>query len=260
LEWSRDEILSMLPQFINLYSRRPLKENPGGMRSPHMFACFCLLKKLQPEFVIESGVWHGQGTWLIENAVPNAKLYCIDLDLSARQYISKKATYFDKDFASIDWSGIGDKAKGVLFFDDHQDALQRVREGKKIGFRDFIFEDNYPADRGDCYSLKKAFLHAGNRSLNESSWKVKIKSMLGMNTGKAIMPNGKDADYLNENLSLYYEFPPVYKSDTTRWGDPWNERNYPTPEPLLKTIDDAGLAVFREDSVHYTWMCLARLK
>ena len=53
-----------------------------------MFATFFILKKLNPSFVIESGVFRGQSTWLIENALPNSEILSIDIDLSKRKYIS----------------------------------------------------------------------------------------------------------------------------------------------------------------------------
>ena len=61
-----------------------------------------MLKKKNPKNVIESGIWKGQGTWLIENTLPNATIFSIDIDLSIREYISEKVRYFEKDFNEID--------------------------------------------------------------------------------------------------------------------------------------------------------------
>jgi hypothetical protein len=260
LDWSYDELLSMIPGFLEIYSRRPIQDNEGGMKAPHMFALYCFLKKLDPAVVIESGVWRGQGTWLIEQVSPNADLHCIDIDLSRRRYTSPKAKYYEQDFSSIDWDHISDKGNALLFFDDHQDAFRRIKAGGKIGFKNFIFEDNYPALRGDCYSLKKVLLHSGHTNGHPPTLLTKVKGLLGRGDGSYISPNKTHAQYLHKHLATYYEFPPVYKVDTTRWGDPWTDDKYPTPKPLTTTIADVRLRVFKEDSDSYTWMCMARLK
>jgi len=61
-KWTREEILTELNEFKNLYENRPIIENEGGMKSPHMFPAWFVVKKLQPKWLIESGVWYGLGT------------------------------------------------------------------------------------------------------------------------------------------------------------------------------------------------------
>jgi hypothetical protein len=113
-----------------------------------------MLRKLQPTAVIESGLWRGQGTWLIEQACPDADLYCIDLDLDRLEYRSPRAAYSDRDFTKGDWSALP-RESTVLFFDDHQNAAKRTKMAGALRFRHLIFDDNYPAGRGDCRSLKQ---------------------------------------------------------------------------------------------------------
>ena len=75
--------------FIPIYKTRPIKKNYHGMMFPHMFATFFILRKLKPELVIESGVYKGQSTWLIEAALPECKILCLDIDLKQIIYKSK---------------------------------------------------------------------------------------------------------------------------------------------------------------------------
>ena len=89
-KWSEEEIVEEIKVFNQIYKERPIIENLHGMRFPHMFATYFILKKIKPDFVIESGIYKGQSTWLIEKTLPNAKILSIDLDLSQRIYISKK--------------------------------------------------------------------------------------------------------------------------------------------------------------------------
>ena len=95
-----------LKNFLKIYSDRPIKNNKGGCSINHAFALYYIVKKLKPKLVIESGVYKGQTTWLIEKASPKSKLICIDINLSQREYISKKAKYSDIDFKFHDFSKI----------------------------------------------------------------------------------------------------------------------------------------------------------
>lgn len=262
VDWSDDDIRNSIPDFMELYKSKPISDNQGGMKSPHMFATWYMLKKLNPAVVIESGVWKGQGTWLIEKTLPEAKIYAIDVKLSHREYISKNVIYYQKDFSKIDWSVVKNKENAVLFFDDHQNALERVKQAKMLGFKHLIFEDNYPASQGDCYSLKKAFMHAGftPEIKKPDTIKSRIAALIKPVRIAAVEPNNTDAEYLKEVLDIYFEFPPVYKNFITRWKDSWNSDNYPTPEPLFVSDEHPDYPIFSRESIHYTWICYARLK
>lgn len=274
--WTRSEILDHVDEFKSLYADRPVKDNLGGMKAPHMFAVWFMARKLSPDLIVESGVWKGQSTWLLEKACPNAQLISIDLDLSRRQYISNRATYSDKDFGEQDWSKITDRS--LVFFDDHQNAYKRLQQCKWFGFRHIIFEDNYPMTQGDCYSLKKAFACAGfvpeipqyNPSIKDTKSKIlrKLISLAGIPPATftpqyesaSVHPNGIDSRILQKNLEIYYEFPPVIKSNKTRWGDDWTDELYPTPEPLLASPTNLEHKIFVDEAAFYTWICYTKLK
>ena len=72
------------------------------MQFSSMFYFYFILKNKKPSFVIESGVYKGQSTWLIENTLPESEILSIDIDLNQREYISNKAKYSSVDF-NIDW-------------------------------------------------------------------------------------------------------------------------------------------------------------
>ena len=268
--WTKAEILNHIDEFASIYSERPIWDNKGGMKAPHLFGVWFMTRKLQPDLIVESGIWKGQSTWLLEMACPQAKLISIDLDLDRREYISDKAIYYDRDFSEQDWSIITDQS--LVFFDDHQNAYRRLQQCKWFGFRHVIFEDNYPASQGDLYSLKKAFSHAGFdpadfRNDPVSTHLKRFTQRIGLwllrlspqfePTG--ICPNGVDSRMLESNLEVYSEFPPVIKPERTRWGDLW-DKSYPTPEPLLKRIEKPSHRIFLDEAMWYTWVCYAKLK
>jgi hypothetical protein len=110
--WSPQSMLDDLKIFDKIYENRPIKNNHEGMRFPHMFAMYYMLKKIKPDFVVESGIFKGQSTWLIEKTLPEAKILSIDIDLNQREYISKSKNviYSSADFINHDYSDLSDNS------------------------------------------------------------------------------------------------------------------------------------------------------
>jgi len=172
-----------------------------------------------------------------------------------------------RDLSTIVWSHVP-KSETVAFFDDHQNAYERVKTAKWFGFKHLIFEDNYSRVHGDCYSLKQAFMDSGfaPTPTHPGSLATRIKqrarAALGVadHTSQEIPPNDVDAKYLRQNLDVYYEFPPIFRVERTRWGDRSDNDNYPTAEPLLTLVEEEFQQRFREEAAYYNWMCYVRLK
>ncbi len=168
-QWDKSEILKEIEIFKNLYKLRPIKNNIHGMRFQHMFATYFILKKLKPSFVIESGVFKGQSTWLIENTLPNSKILSIDIDLSQRVYVSKKAEYSNIDFKDQNFSNLPDDT--LVFLDDHVNHYERLKQAKFFNIKKIILEDNYPEDKGDFYTINHAI---GNKGFNHNYTKLSL--------------------------------------------------------------------------------------
>jgi hypothetical protein len=244
-KWDRVDMLKHLDEFKTLYESRPIKDNNGGMKSGHMFSAWYVVKKLKPKYLIESGVWKGLGTWFFEQASPDTKIISIDPSPHFRVYTSPKVTYQTLDFLKTDWDHIP-KEDTMIFFDDHQNFLERLKHAKSLGFKVFMTEDNYPYQLGDCYTPKKI--------LSNTRYVIDLD---GIKTWYD--KNDSDLDYFKENVSVYQEMPPLFKSEITRWGDNWDE-NYPTPEPLLTINDNEKYPTFFEEKKDYTWICYIELK
>ena len=132
------------------------------MKINHMFGLFFILRQLKPKIIIESGVFKGQGTWLMEKTLPKSIIYSIDIDLNQREYISKKVKYLKKDFKFFDQKILPEKT--LAFFDDHTCSLDRINQCRLFNIKQIIFEDNYNIGDGDFNSLnyifkKKNFIH-----------------------------------------------------------------------------------------------------
>ena len=250
----RDEMRARIPEFLELHAKRPIRENRGGMRAPHLFATWFMVQKLAPTHIVESGVFKGLGTWLLEQAAPEAQLCCIDPDPAARVYRSSRANYLTEDFAKLTWDL--PRETTLLFFDDHQDELRRVEESRKLGFRHVIFEDNYPPGQGDCFSLKQALM--GEQRQEGRGPLAKLVDRLSPRSEK-----GDAKAELLAALDGYYEFPPVLRVAETRWGDAWTDDRYPTPEALFLSPDDVPgdtERLFASEAPFYTWICYATLR
>jgi len=140
-------------EFLEIYKDRPIKYNPFGMRCHGNFFLWYILKKINPSLVIESGVYQGLSTWTIERAAPNAKIIAIDPDFSPRIYHSTRASYITEDFANLKID-IVQAGPIVCFFDDHQNAFDRVMQSHAKGIKYLIFDDNYSAcEPHEEYSL-----------------------------------------------------------------------------------------------------------
>lgn len=256
--WSVDGLRRLIGEFSEIYKARPIPDNQGGMRAPHMFATFATLRAVKPQVVIESGVWKGAGTWLIEQAVPDAQIIAIDPNWANLAYRSDDVEYSSLDFNDHDWSGL--PSNSLAFFDDHQDALRRLQQCLWHGLGTAIFEDNYPPGRGDCYSLKKAFSHAGFSPETPNSVTARLRALVRRTSLQPTVPPGDmHHSSLLRNIVTYAEFPPVVRPRETRWGDAWDDDAYPTPPALFKFSDPAVPEVFREESMHYTWLAFVRL-
>ena len=119
----------------------------------HMFYFYLILKNLKPELIIESGVFKGQSTWLIENTLPNSDIISIDIDLKKREYISKKAEYRTIDFKFNEFKNI--PTNSLVFFDDHVNHVDRIKQSNFFGIKNIVLEDNYSSYDGDFQTLKQ---------------------------------------------------------------------------------------------------------
>ena len=223
--FNKDKIFEQSKNFLNLYKERPIKNNKGGMGFNNMFFFFLVLTKKRPSLVIESGVFKGQSTWLIENTLPKSDIISIDIDLSQREYISKKSRYSDIDFKFQNLSEIPDDT--LVFFDDHVNHLERLIETKFFNIKNIIFEDNYSNNIGDFQTLKQiyenyTFNHRpGFLSLMKTAFRFnkiilskifKSNYLIKKDLDKILKRirdgyNEQNFKIIEKNLSLYYEFP-----------------------------------------------------
>jgi hypothetical protein len=235
-----------ISDFLEMYKNRPISDNAGGMNSQHCFWVWYYLTTIQPEVVIESGIWYGQSTWLIEQVCPKARIISIDPRLDFRKYISPRVEYTTVDFNRHNWTAIlGESCKKTLaFIDDHQDNFKRLEYAYVHKIPHMIFEDNYPTTHGDVLSLKKI--------LSDNWYIMDVDGR----RHKETIPDWYKPKVLE--LCDYNECPPVYlDSLTTRWNDTFVEHNCKAPIFTELTED---LQLFKKDQLGYTFIAYVQLK
>jgi hypothetical protein len=243
--WDYNDQKKYLDEFLELYLNRPIQDNTGGMKSAHMFNAWYVLKKLQPEIIIESGVWKGQGTWFFHQASPTSDIISIDPNPRYRQITIPKSKYITEDFIQINWNQILDTSKAFIFFDDHQSCLPRLKHSHDHGFKYMMFEDNYPYDQGDCYSPKKI--------LSQKRYIIDKDS-----NRQWFEPSDLDYNLIQTMVDIYQEMPPLFTDTITRWG--CSADTYETPMPLLNENDKNKYPIFYQEKLDYTWICYIELQ
>jgi hypothetical protein len=154
VDWAveRAGLLEGLREFAGVMRRRPF-QNSEGLRGVSAFALYWFVRKVRPTVVFEVGVWKGFSTWLIEQAAPEAEVFCFDPLFLLEHYIdpqrlgpkyrSPRAHYSAQDFSC---AGVGEiaarHARPLAFFDDHQNKLPRLLQCKEAGIREIVFDDN----------------------------------------------------------------------------------------------------------------------
>jgi len=244
-KFKREELLKHIDEFYELYMNRPIKENGGGMKSAHMFPSWFIIKTMMPEFIIESGVWKGLGTWIFEKASPNSKIISIDPNPQYKEYVSENVVYQTTDFLKTNWDFLN-KNNVLLFLDDHQNSIERIRYANSIGIKKIIVEDNYPYCQGDCYSPKKV--------MSKRKYVIDSKGIRNW-----FENNEDDYEFLTGNINYYQEFPPLFKDQITRWGDEWDCEKYPTEKQLLGEELKDKYQIFFNERKDYTWICYLEL-
>ncbi len=282
-----------LRSFINIYKQRPIKNNYSGMKIDHSYALFCLLKKIKPKYVIESGVWKGHTTWLIKKALKDVKIYSIDINLKNIDVFFKDVEYLNKDITKYNWNKLN-KNKTLIIFDDHVCFSKRLNFIKKNKFKHLIFDDNLPNGFISYYTPKmiyenqilivKKYIKFTNISrichflidflFNRNFYKH-TKIFLNLSFLKIIYPkkiniklNRKFSDF-RKRILFYYEFPPITKFDLNKrfkkvifnFNEKIDYKKYKVKKPItnLKNLK-LDKDITNEFNEQYSNICYIKLK
>ncbi|WP_075485702.1 hypothetical protein [Candidatus Pelagibacter communis] len=290
--FNNDNLKHKFKSFLKIYNSRPIKDNTSGMRIDHCFAVYCLLKKIKPTNVIESGVWRGQTTWLIRNTLKKANIFSIDIDLSNRKIIYDDVIYYNKDISKINWHKLN-KSKTLVIFDDHVCFSKRIGFLIKNNFKHIIFDDNLPNGFSPYYSpkiiyekkylIKKRFIKYSNLKRlikfltnfyilgNKKNFNIRFnKSFLKVVYPPKINPKlNKLFNKFIYKTELYFEFPPLIKFNLKKrfkklinvFGENVNKEDYKVKKPIsnLKELK-VNKSLHSEFNQQYASICYVKLK
>lgn len=149
-------------EFFDTIYEEIFSTNDGGMKSVDLFSLYYTLKQLNPEIVIESGVWNGISTKLIRKTLGGSvQIICIDprpIPSHGFKDDNKNTKYLTGqnfiDFEHLDLSFCKNMDKVFAFFDCHQDAVKRLMQAKEKKIIHLFFNDNYPVNCGSHFTLQ----------------------------------------------------------------------------------------------------------
>ncbi|XP_024523479.1 uncharacterized protein LOC9637997 [Selaginella moellendorffii] len=266
VEWGEAHLLAGLHEFLSTYSKRPIKRNVLGMRLDHSFGLWFLARQLEPEIIIESGGLRGHTTWVLRQAMPDARIISISpehplshLEDGLGAYVDSNCEYLTGekfvDFGYVRWDRHlqqdADRRKILVLFDDHQNHLKRnSQEARTRNLRKKMWEN--AVNISDLCSRGGAWWGKQGRAYD--------------NFGKTNAPisyeqHVKNFHLLESILDTYWELPPLAAAYLTRQTtfDPAR-----TSWPLVFNLKDTS--IFSKIGFDkwlfnaYAYMVYARLK
>lgn len=101
LKYNKSEVEGYVDEFDYVFGKSPIKEHESGFGYNEGVFFYTLLKIINPEIVIVSGVMKGFTTYLIDAATHNdCKIFIYDINFENNMFNSKKATYVNIDITN----------------------------------------------------------------------------------------------------------------------------------------------------------------
>lgn len=179
------DLVEWILAFLDLYDRRPIRDNTGGLSLNGSLWLHLFLKASAPRFILESGTWQGHSAWLMAETLPDAEIVTFDIEHENLLVRHPRVTYRRGDWTT---AGINLATEHSLaFFDDHINHAQRVREAAEAGFAQALFDDNFTAEAlcmtGDPPAPTLAMLHdaeIGPKELIEWRYRGRTHNFFGL--------------------------------------------------------------------------------
>lgn len=141
--YSNSSSLSIVNDFFQIYSSRELTDNTHGSGFHNAFWLYFIARFFDPKLIIESGVWKGHSSWLLNQACPDADQYGFDISLNKFEIPELRSRMYQQDWGSFQFPAFNPD-RALVFFDCHVNHAQRILEAKDKGFKHLLFDDNPP--------------------------------------------------------------------------------------------------------------------
>ena len=130
--------------FETVYARRPLRDNAGGTMRNSSTWLFVISRLLAPSTVVESGTFMGHSSWLMCEAVPEARVITFDVMREDGRLRDKRI-----DYRLGDWSDARDletlPPDTLCVFDDHISHRLRLEQAHARSVKLALVDDDYDA-------------------------------------------------------------------------------------------------------------------
>ena len=141
IKFNKSNLLKNIERYEKLFRTVKISDLSGGMGFNNGLFLYLLICHFNPKIILESGIWRGYSTFLIDDAtVNNAKIFCFDINLNNREFYSKKASYFENDLSLV--NEIDFNTVDLAFFDDHVSIYDRLKLCLKNKIEIVIVDDD----------------------------------------------------------------------------------------------------------------------
>ena len=210
IKYNKSKVLEYINEFDCVFLQSPVKEHESGFGYNEGVFFFTILKIIDPEVVIESGVMKGFTTYLIDAATDNdCKIFCYDINFDNKIFNSKKATYINSDISQNIPSTQNKRV--VALWDDHTSQIDRLKfsQEHKIEYNFFdddlsflnIHSDGWPPV--PTISMLKDIKN-NNIQSDDISWISRNRQ------GTAYLKNFRDTDCLDK-IKFHKIFPQLFE-------------------------------------------------
>ena len=206
---NKSEILNFIKQFQIIFCKSPVRDLGSGFGFNESLILYCILKKINPTEVIESGVMKGFTTYIIDKATSkNCKILCYDINFDNLIFKSKKAKYFNHDI-SYNFTKLR-KDKTFAFWDDHTSHLDRLKFSIKHKIKYNMFDDdlsflNFHSDGWPPIPSISMLKEIQQNLIN----KDEVQWICKNNVGKLWLDNIKNDNTINL-VKNHYIFPDLF--------------------------------------------------
>ena len=126
IEFKKTKLLNSIERYEEIFRNSKIRDLNGGFGFNNGLFFYVLISHFQPKKILESGVWRGYSTFLIDEATPiESKILSFDINLDKREFISKKASYFESDLSLV--SDVNFSKVDFALFDDHVSIYDRLK-------------------------------------------------------------------------------------------------------------------------------------
>jgi hypothetical protein len=128
-----------LVEYFEVRRRNPAFGQLGTTPGNLTLWLFLLIRTLQPQVAVESGVFMGSSLFTQRCASPRHKQYAYDLDFSRLTFRSDAVIYRQQDWGTDNVQA--ESPNDICYFNDHINNCLRIRQCYDRGFKHIVLDD-----------------------------------------------------------------------------------------------------------------------